>query len=393
MITILFLVILMLSLGGLLGVLMARDPGYVLIAFDGMTIETSLWVGVLLGLVVLGGGLLTWTVVKRVLQSRGAWFRWRREGRRVVSQRRTEEALLLQAEGRWSDALAAYASAADNAELPLANWIHAAEAAHRAGDETTRDELFGRAERAAPRAALALALIKAALQQESSQWASSEQTLLEWVERAPRHPRLNLMRLRAAVALEDWNTVHALLPVLAGSTHLPESERLAVAARAWRARLDEIAVSDIAAEHAQSLWRTVPDEMRTSPAVVARFVEILEEADGTAALIETALRKALDQGLEHSLVLAYARTIADPVQQDEAVSRWLALAGEADPRLRAALLFASARFAEARGEHDVERRLVECIAVFPLIEAKAALGRHLLSVGNAPAARDALSAR
>lgn len=392
MITILALVVLMLALGGLLGILMARDPGYVLIAYDSMTLETSLWVGLFIAMLLWVGATFGWGLTKRLLQSRGVWFRWRLRGRQLASQKRTEEALLLRAEGRWNDALAAYASAADNAELPFSNWIHAAEAAHRAGDESTREELFAKAERATPHAALALALIKATLQQESGQWAASEETLKSWVERAPRHPRLNTLRIRAAAALGDWNTVHALLPTVSGTRHLPTAEADELSVRAWLARLDEVASSEVAADHAQSLWKTIPKEVRLAPRVAGRFVEILGTADTHAPLVETTLREVLDQELSLPLLERYAATIVDPAKQAEAVARWLERAEVQDvpPAVRASLLYIDARLAEARGEHDVERRLAACLDVYPLAEAKAALGRHLLSLGNAPAAREVL---
>ncbi len=393
MITILALIVIMLALGGLLGILMARDPGYVLIAYDSMTLETSLWVGLLIGGLLWAGATFGWALLKRLLKSRGAWFRWRREGRRLASQKRTEEALLLRAEGRWNDALAAYASAADNAELPFSNWIHAAEAAHRAGDESARDELFRKAELATPHSALALALIKAGLQQESGQWAESEETLGAWIERAPRHPRLNTLRIKAAAALDDWNTVHALLPTVSGPSHLSAAELHDLAVHAWRARLDEVALSEIAPDHAQSLWKTIPAAVRLSPLVVGRFVEILATSDEHGPIAEATLREALDHELSLPLLQRYAATITDPAQQAEAVTRWLerATAQAVEPVIHASLLYIDARLAEARGEHDVERRLAECLNVYPLAEAKAALGRHLLSLGNAPAAREVLS--
>ena len=42
--TLLFLLVIMMAIGGVLGLLMRQDSGYVLIAYDGITIETSLWV-------------------------------------------------------------------------------------------------------------------------------------------------------------------------------------------------------------------------------------------------------------------------------------------------------------------------------------------------------------
>ena len=65
-----------LVLGGVAGDLVARDPGYVLITYDGLAVETSLWIavaGLFLGLFALW--LLAF-LLTRLLRSWGMPGRW-----------------------------------------------------------------------------------------------------------------------------------------------------------------------------------------------------------------------------------------------------------------------------------------------------------------------------
>jgi len=54
----LFLLVIMMAVGGVLGLLMRQDSGYVLVAYNGITIETSLWV--LVALLIITLFVLSW---------------------------------------------------------------------------------------------------------------------------------------------------------------------------------------------------------------------------------------------------------------------------------------------------------------------------------------------
>ena len=59
----LFLLVIMMAVGGVLGLLMRQDSGYVLLAYNGVTVETSLWVLIVAMIIALF--VLSW--VKRIL--------------------------------------------------------------------------------------------------------------------------------------------------------------------------------------------------------------------------------------------------------------------------------------------------------------------------------------
>ena len=59
----LFILLIVIVVAGYLGTLIARDPGYVLVAYNGYSMQTSLWVlvGLFLGF-FLAAYLLVWSV-------------------------------------------------------------------------------------------------------------------------------------------------------------------------------------------------------------------------------------------------------------------------------------------------------------------------------------------
>ena len=73
----LFVVVLLMLLGGVgLIALIEREPGYVLVSYGLWTLETSLWVGLLLLLAVFALLYLTLRFTRRLLSTRGLLADW-----------------------------------------------------------------------------------------------------------------------------------------------------------------------------------------------------------------------------------------------------------------------------------------------------------------------------
>ena len=155
--TILLLVLLTLALGGLLAALMVRDPGYVLLAWDGMTVETSIWLALLA--LTLGVFAVSRSVrfIRALVGSGDGLRRWLRTRQQEAAGRRFNQGLLLLAEGRWNDARSAFLGSARSDANALPGLLHAARAAHELGKGEERDALLDRATEAVPAAAVAAA--------------------------------------------------------------------------------------------------------------------------------------------------------------------------------------------------------------------------------------------
>src|SRR5262245_28820265 len=149
---------------------MARDPGYVLVTFADMSLETSLWFAVLAllaGYFVLRA--LFWAGW-RIARGGAGIAAWQQNRRSRAAQARTLRGLLLLGEGDWVGARKALVRDAEQLESPWVNYIGAARAANETGDANDRDALLEKAQARTSGSSLAAALTRAELQIAAQQY-------------------------------------------------------------------------------------------------------------------------------------------------------------------------------------------------------------------------------
>ncbi len=282
-----------LIVGGAVGTLMARDPGYVLVSYENMSLETSLWFAVLASIV---GYVLLRIVIGlllRLIRSGAGVAAWQQNRRARVAQARTVRGLLLAGEGDWAGARKALAADAESVDLPLVNYLGAARAANEIGDAADRDALLQMANESTPGATLAVGLTRAELQIAARQYADAAQTLTSLKAASPNQPRVLRMLAECLEGLGDWAALLALAPELQKRNAIA-AEPLRIAMRRWSIEWFE------AATGAQSLiaqWNALDKDLRADPAVVAAYVHALEKA-GAGEEAEATSEQSAEAGLE-----------------------------------------------------------------------------------------------
>lgn len=320
--TVLVLVLLALVLGGLLAALMVRDPGYVLLAWDGMTVETSIWLALLasaLGVFVAGRAV---RFIRALIGSGDGVRRWLHTRQREAAGRRFNQGLLLLAEGRWNDALSAFLGSARTDANALPGLLHAARAAHQLGKGEERDALLDRATEAVPAAAVAAGLERASMQQAEGEWERSLATLTELGRKAPHHPLVLTLTFRARLALDDADGAEELLKDVAQAGIASAEEVAKAREQICLARLARIQTAHAAAEHARALWKRTPAATREQEKVLLAYADALL-AGGDAAAAEHALRTGLERRFLDSWALRYGTIHADPERQIKTATAWL----------------------------------------------------------------------
>jgi len=373
----LVLLILALALGGLLATLMMRDPGYVLVSYDGSTVETSLWfaaaVLVVGGLVVYGMALL----VRRLVRGRGAISDWVRSRRATTARNRSVRGLMLFAEGRWQEARQAFLAGAERVDTPLFNHLAAARAANELQRFEDRDDILARAREATPQASFAIELVRAELQQAAGQWARSVATLDALQREAPRHPVVVRRLFEARKALGDWEAVAEMASELPKDADLEGAET-----EVWRARLARSRNSADAVEHARNTFKAAPKKLRDDEALVLDYVDALAaDVPGEA---EAALRAAIKRQWQASWVRRYGTLDADPAAQLAHALGW----SKRNPE-DASLLLTLGRLSAATGDEAKAREYLEAsLARKADAETLEELGRLCARNGEAVAAVD-----
>jgi HemY protein len=326
----LLLLLVILFLGAWIGEKMVQDPGYVLVSYNSTTIETSLWVLLVIGLAsfLLAHLLLRLLSRARIPSAQLRHWSDRRALRNAHSK--TLKGLQALAEGSWWKAQRYLGQAAPRAELPLVNYLAAARAAHEQGDEKAADAFLLQARTRSPEAAMAVDLTQAQLQHERGQFAACRDTLLALRRQAPKHTQVLRLLQDSLVQLGDWHALAGLIPDLRQHQAIPE-ERLQELELCSHRELLRLSLSELPAEtdnptRVQALnraWQAIPNRLSDDESLVCAYVAQLV-ALGEEARAEIFVRDQLKRGWSETLVRLYGRLQGENAhKQLESAKKWL----------------------------------------------------------------------
>jgi len=361
-----------LLLGGLVGTLMVRDPGYVLISYADTAVETSLWFAVF---VLLAGycliRLINFLFVK-VTGSGGRVGNWLRGRKDRSARQQTARGLLAMAQGEWAQAQKLLTNSAAQADTPLVNYLNAARAAARLGDIAGRDRLLREAGASASDSKMAVGLTQAELQQSAGQWEACLATLLRLRETSPRNPLVLQMLLDSYRELGDWQAVIELLPDLRKQKFCSAEKNHELQCAAWAHRFDNATLAP------DQIWTDVPKELKSEIAVVRAYCAA-EMDRGDSARAADAVRHALERSWSSELVQLYGRLQGEPAKEQLIVAeRWLK-----DRPGDAELLLALGRIAMRAEEFPKAREYLETsLRLDRNAEVYAELGRLCSAMGD-----------
>ena len=128
--------------GGVLGLLISRDSGYVVVRYDGWMIETSFWVFFASIAILFIFALILTKLSSRFFSLPKSYEAWKRKKRIDSSFRAAEQGILAMARSRWLEAKSLLIESSERAERPLIFWILAAQAANYFGSRDDRERLL-----------------------------------------------------------------------------------------------------------------------------------------------------------------------------------------------------------------------------------------------------------
>lgn len=306
-------IVTLLAVGGLAGILINRDPGYVLVVFDRMALETSLWVALFLLALAYVGLRLTLFLVARLRRGPSGLLAWRAGRRQRAADERTLAALDALVHGDWRAARSGFeqAAARGSGATPL---LAAALAARLAGDDVGEGALLERAVRLAPDES---AFARGLQCLNAGDWSGARAALQPLAGRADPLPEALWLLAEIALQTRDWSAFDALEPALTRARARPPAVLEALRARAAAERLRTVEPSAL-----RALWDAMPRALRHQPTVVLAWVDRVGRQEPDQA--EQALREALDHGFVDQLVLAYGVVAArDPGRALAAAEGWL----------------------------------------------------------------------
>tara|TARA_R110002110_G_C13470513_1_gene720843 strand:- start:84932 stop:86191 length:1260 start_codon:yes stop_codon:yes gene_type:complete len=302
------------------------DPGYVLVSYGNYTLETSLWVGLLLLILFTLAVYITLRLVYRLIGGQHSLVSWWGDRKARRASQLTTQGMLSYVEGNWGRARRQLLNGARNNDAPLVNYLMAAQSSARLDEPGKVNEYLGAAGDSAKGAGIAIKLTQAELALDAGEYAQARDLLLPERSHAARTPRVLSLMHQACLGLQDWSALRDLLPDLKKHNILPPAqlEQLEVAVHT---RLLEQSVSGgDEAERQQSLrsaWQTMPAALRQSPVMLVRYVQLLRQQN-EHSIAEKLLLKSIRQQWDSSLVRQYGLVegVSAPRQLTEAES-WL----------------------------------------------------------------------
>jgi len=376
-----WLLVLVLALA-LAGVLFIHDPGQVSLSFMGWQIETN-FVLFAVALVAL------YLVVRILLRTFGGviglprWWRERWGRRRKARARKELETGLVDfSEGRWGLSERKLIRHAADSDIPLINYLAAAQAAQRQGDLERRDKHLRSAHAAMPKAQMAIGLTQAELQMMAGQFEQALATLRNLHEMEPGHEHVTRLLAHVYRQVGDWEGLMLLLPALRRMKvqQLPESELISLEVDALLGRLRMAEAEGLSV--VTRLWMEARRPIAERDEVTAGYVRILCRLGEFKTAAELLQRRLKARWSDELLLLWGQIAHPDPQAALARAENWLKTQPDSVP-----LLLATASLAEAQGQLDKARELLEkAVLLEPSAMAHRLLGQISLTMHDSEAA-------
>jgi HemY protein len=300
----------------------AYDPGYVLIAFGNYTLETTVWVGIALALLVLIAMYLLVLLLHRSVRQGSIFNRWRTNWRERRGRKLTQRGLLAYLEGNFERARVVLDRGANRAETPALNYVLAARAAAAQGEHKMAELYLLRARRSDDDADFAIALTAAELQLRQGKLQDALVSLTRLRNLAAKHPYILKLLQDTYIALRDWDKLLQLLPQLRKYKVLSREAAAELEVRATANLFDDMTAQK-QIEKLRERWRELPRAAERDARVVAAYTRgLIALGAGTEA--ESILRAYLKRDWNAELVILYGKTGGiDPSRQMTQAEQWL----------------------------------------------------------------------
>lgn len=292
---------------------LSADPGYVLITFHGVAIETSLAIAVVLVVVLLVAGYFVLKLLRYPFRQ------WRRRRRRRARER-VLEGIQASIEGRWERADRAFAKAARESEHAPTALLLAAQNATSAGASESAVRYLDKARQAGAESGFVIVECERLL---AERRADEALALLD-SSSAVDNPRALELRVFALIGVGRADDAQLVLPSLRKS-RLREGESLVALER-------DISIATLSqadsGEQALQRWQSLPKAQRRDPAIavaLARRGIALGQSQNMVDPIEDLLDRQWNEELAGLYGFLQPK---EPRKSIKRAERWL----EAHPR-------------------------------------------------------------
>lgn len=308
-----FLLIIALVAGLVVGPELAGGQGYVLISVANQTVEMSLTTLVILVIALLIAVVILEWIIKRILgfsSSTRSWF----SGRKVRNARKnTAIGLRRLHEGDWIQAEKLISKSAPFSDSPLVNYLSAAQAAQGLGNTKKRDEFLKLANDQQGNNELVVGLTRARLDIEAGQYETALANLKALKKKHDQNKLIMQLLKDVALQLNDWETIIPLIPNLRKYRLMGDEELKTLEIDSICGKMHTLALTQDASKLLAYWNRTLTRKNKQNQDIIATFVEqmVTLNADADAYMI---LRDATKRNPNERLIALIPKLNLDDYQ-------------------------------------------------------------------------------
>lgn len=273
-----FILFVLLIAGVVVGPMIAGHQGYVLIQTDNWNVETSVTglaiILIVSLLIILGVEWLLRRLFRTGARTRG-WFTGRKRRR---AQRHTQTALMKLAEGDHRQVEKLLSKDADHAEVPVANYLLAAEAAQQRGDEIRANQHLERAAELSDNDVIPVEITRTRILLARNEDHAARHGIDRLLEVAPRHPEVLRLAEQAYVRTGAWSSLIDILPAMEKSQVGDEEHRAILQQQAWLGLMNQ-AMADQGSDGLKRWWSNLSRKTRQQTALQVAMADHLIECD------------------------------------------------------------------------------------------------------------------
>ena len=314
-----FLIILALIIASGLAYQVHLEPGYALLTYGQLSIETSLAVLLFITLISFFGFyffLRTLLTVKRTPKTIGQWNQKRKLTR---SKKELNKGLIDSAEGHWQRSEKLLIKHAQQSETPLLNYLSAAHAAQSQDAFQRRDDYLFKAGEALPDQLHAIQLTRAKLQLAAGQLEQALATLQQLKAATPNHPIVLTLLMKTYQQLNEWDALYNLLPALKSNRKISRDEWQSVKKHTL---IQLLKTPNSSSQHElDHVWASLDKKQTTHPDFLIPYATQLINS-GKTDVAETCLIKGLNAQSNADLLALYMTLNIPADKKQQQLEKW-----------------------------------------------------------------------
>ncbi len=310
----LLLIVCVLIVAIIVGMFASASSGVVVLSFGDWTLQTSTNFFILLLCFAFAALYLFIRLLVRLHRMPKQYRDYRDKKDLIRADHYLASGMLAMIEGDWQQAEKAFNKGSRFSRAPQLNYIGAAQAAHRLGDNERRDELFNQAYASAETDSAATGIAQAKLLLEQNQTAHALAILNDLTRRFPQQPEVKSLLLQINTQLQDWPVVIDLLAELKKLKHFDKDKNRTLQLQAYAGLLQQAGNSGDDRNLART-WISVPKALRKEVFLIQAYVmQRIRFPDHFDAEIQ--VRNVLKRQWDETLVRLYGYVRGhDPVMQ------------------------------------------------------------------------------